>query len=242
MGDEAVWYCGSGNYCCSRANDCCQDSQVEKHNLGEPSVVAIAGKTTPTVSIAPIASTSSPSITPTQTATSQSSGKSSTNTRTIAIAVGVVAGVLFVLLVGGAWYIIRKRKARQNQPVMHELSTAGAPANKHDDVRPYAYDDKRGGWVIGANGKQNKRRREDATQDGGIVHEVQADRIAEMPAQAEVKEMDGMGSKLQGADGRGFHQIDGDEADTRSLMGSRRSRFVEVDMGAGGNSSAGSRR
>lgn len=85
---------------------------------------------------------------------------------------------------------------------------------------------------MGANGDENKRRDKVAAQGGNVVHEVQADRAVEMPAQAEAREMDGMGSKPQGGDGRGFHHVDGGEMERRSLTASRRSRFVEVNMGA----------
>ncbi|CAO2649092.1 Nn.00g100410.m01.CDS01 [Neocucurbitaria sp. VM-36] len=236
QGDEAVWYCGSGSYCCSRANDCCQDSNVEKYNLGEPSVIAIAGKTTPTAS----GSRTSASMTsiPTTTSPPQSvTSGSSTKTRTIAIAVGVVAGVLLVLLVGAVWWSRQRRKTKQNTPIMHELSTAGGASNIHDEIRPQFYDDKRGGWVAGTNKNESKKRNEQRARNGNVLHEVQADRIVEMPAQAEAKEMDGIEPEFRSGDGKGPHTLTGEEAGRRSLMGNRRSRFVEVNMP--GNSSEG---
>ncbi|KAF1845898.1 uncharacterized protein K460DRAFT_417088 [Cucurbitaria berberidis CBS 394.84] len=225
QGDEAVWYCGSGAYCCSRANDCCQDNNVQKHILAEPSVVAIAGKTSP--STTPTHTTTPPAQSSNAASSSSTSG-SSTNTRTIAIAVGVVAGILLLLLVG-LWFIRRKRKARKTQPMLHELSAADGAPHVNDTTQPYTYDDKRGGWVTGANGNKNKKK-EKGARGRNVLYEVPSDRVVEMPAEAEVKEIDGMGSGARGGAGRGVHHVGGAEMQRNSLVGNRPSRFVEVDM------------
>ena len=123
---------------------------------------------------------------------------------------------------------------------MHELSTANGASNIHDDIRPQFYDDKRGGWVAGTNQNENKRRNEERARMGNVLYEVQADRIVEMPAQAEAREMDGIESELPDGDGKGPSTLTGEEAGRRSPIGSRRSRFVEINMP--GNNSEGSKK
>lgn len=66
-----------------------------------------------------------------------------------------------------------------------------------------------------------------------------------MPAQAEAKEMDGLEPELNGSGivGKSSHHhtlSSGEEPGRSSLMGSRRSRFVEDSM-AGHNREVGSR-
>ncbi|KAH7356142.1 hypothetical protein BKA66DRAFT_253025 [Pyrenochaeta sp. MPI-SDFR-AT-0127] len=222
QGDEAVWYCGGGQYCCSVANDCCANSNIAKHNLGEPSVVATAGKTGPTGTTSRT-STSIASATPTQSI-APSSGSSS-NTRTIAIAVGVVAGLLLVLLVGAIWYIRKKRKAKREQHTMHELSgTPQAAYENEGQPRNYEFDDKRGGWVSDAAGQRMRKSRNEI--GGGVLHEAPGNRGVEMSAQPDPKEVDGWNGPR--ASERGVHMNEGQGRS--SPMESRRSRFVEGDV------------
>ncbi|OAL49163.1 hypothetical protein IQ07DRAFT_72195 [Pyrenochaeta sp. DS3sAY3a] len=161
QGDEAVWYCGSGQYCCSRLNDCCNDSKFEKYILGEPTVLATAGVSArPTRSwlIASQSSTSSAMTTPSASpAPASSSSGGSSNGRTIGIAVGTVVGVLLLALIAAFFFIRRRRRTSQHTEITHELAGGPAiPPPQTDPKSAYEFDDKRGGWITtGAAGKGN---------------------------------------------------------------------------------------
>lgn len=45
QGDEIVFVCNNGKFCCGRSKDCCDDSDAEFFDFGNPQVIATAGKT-----------------------------------------------------------------------------------------------------------------------------------------------------------------------------------------------------
>lgn len=53
QGDEKVYVCSDGKFCCGRSADCCNDSSAESFDFGSPSVIATAGKTQAQATSAP---------------------------------------------------------------------------------------------------------------------------------------------------------------------------------------------
>ncbi|KAJ4308329.1 hypothetical protein N0V94_009400 [Neodidymelliopsis sp. IMI 364377] len=237
QGDEAVWYCGDGNYCCSRDDSCCGDSNVQKTNLGVPTVVAIAGKTTPR------STTTRPSSTATTTSTSnpsdsQSSSQTSSLRSTpvpIAVGIGVGGGVfLFLLIATGCWYL-RRRRRRNTPPVLHELS-ATTPAISHASPgQNYAFDDKAGGWTSSPSSPWS--RRVSTGRNSNIMHEAgpgmvqTSDKRIELHSPVEYTEMPGYNPpiEMQGmAEHKGLARPElAVTEEQRRLSEARRSRFVE---------------
>jgi hypothetical protein len=48
-GDEIVYLCSNGKFCCGRSTECCDDSDAEFFEFGNPQVIATAGKTQATI-------------------------------------------------------------------------------------------------------------------------------------------------------------------------------------------------
>lgn len=213
QGDEAVTYCGDGTYCCD-GTDCCTKS-TSLLSLGAPSIIATA-KSTSTRS-----STLSSSTTAFQSTISPNPNavyKSSKNTIAIGVGVGVGVGVLLFAALFAACFIIQRKKRlqRQNNEIrgvmerdvgsgsatVNPFEGAGyeeqAQTHRNQHLTPQTTgvvggNNTRRSWGHvrgGGRTKKSKGSHSSELADGDVI-ELSAEKIHELPADRDPRELDG---------------------------------------------------
>ncbi|KAF2258409.1 hypothetical protein CC78DRAFT_587165 [Lojkania enalia] len=116
QGDQAVYYCGNGEYCCS-SEDCCSNGTVSKLDLGAPQVTATAVSVSqrPSISSDP-ANPASDRPAAASTSSTAESHNGSTNTVAIGVGVGVGVGVVLGTCLIAACIFFRRRRRRTEKP------------------------------------------------------------------------------------------------------------------------------
>ncbi|KAF1995156.1 DEAD-domain-containing protein [Amniculicola lignicola CBS 123094] len=118
--DQAVGYCGNGEYCCENAW-CCDDAKSVRFKLDEPKVVAYARNITVSTTRTPPASSSTGTAAAATTTSKRTSTKpKKKDTLALGLGVGVGIGVSLIIMQVMACLYLRRRK-RRKQKMAHEL-------------------------------------------------------------------------------------------------------------------------